>query len=530
MEENTQNTSQSQPLEASHMIELNAMSLSSYFFSEALTTGISLEQLRLYCRYPMKYNIQLRKISREMYGLNGVFANVCDYYVSMPSLDKITTCYDNTPQNQKKRKLYDLMLDKINHKLSSRDILLKVCIDGMYIGYLRDSIATNKDAQIQEGLVDSMTILEGLAIDDSFMINPLNLDFCKILGFQNNDYVVGFDMMYFNQFVGNDLLGEIKNFPSELIKGYLSYKKDNSKRWLKLDQSKTVVLKIKSNIDEPFGRGLAISALSDMFFSDQYTESQRANIIENAGTIRWLKQPSGEKKGTSALTKEQQQSQYENFKSAVLSNASGSDRRIGKTTTLVLAPDTEVGKLETNTNDTSKTLTDENIKRISTDLGFASGALNGEGNSTYSSLQINIELILTQVYQWLEQISWQYTKVFNNVINSKGKDIIKFIYLKTSSLNKDNEYNIAKEMFTLGSGSRLWLYAVGSGDIDTYMSLMEYEKSMDMDTLYPPHPISFTTSGDNGDEGGTPTKNSSNPNTVKSKTNNSNKTPKPSTK
>ena len=527
MEENNNTSPQ---LETSHAVELNSMTLTSYIFQEALTTGISLEQLKLYCKFPMRYNLAIRKLSREMYSMNGIFSNTADYYVSSPSLDKITTCYDNTSQNQKKRKLYDIMVDKINHKLTSRDILLKLCIDGMYVGYMRQTKASNKDAVIQQGLVDSMQILEGLSMDDSMMIQPLDLDYCRILGFQNNDYVVGFDMMYFNAFIGNDLLGEIKNFPPEFVKAYIDYKKDGSKRWLKLDQSKTVVLKIKSNIDEPFGRGLAISALSDMFFSDQYTDSQRANIIENAGTIRWLKQPTGEKQGQCSLNKDQQTNQYENFKNAVSSNVSGRDTRIGKTTTLVLAPGTEVGKLETNTNDTSKTLTDENMKRISTDLGFASGALNGEGNSTYSSLQVNIDLVLTQIYQWLEQISWQYTKVFNNLINAKGKDIIKFIYLKTSSLTRQNEYDIAKEMFTLASGSRLWLYAVGSGDIDTYMSLMEYEKSMDMDTLYPPHLTSFTATGDTGDTGGAPPKNSNNPNTLSTKTNGGNKTPKPSTK
>jgi len=526
-EENTQSPPSS-PIETSNPIELNSMTLTTYIFNEAITTGISLEQLKLYCRFPMRYNMQLRKISREMYGLNGVFANVCDYYVSMPSLDKITICYENTTQNQKRRKLYDLMIDKLNHKLTSRDILLKLCIDGMYVGYMRNTIASNKDAQIQQGLVDSMVILEGLSMDDSLMIQPLSLDHCRILGFQNNDYVVGFDMMYFNQFIGNDLLGQIKNFPPEFVQAYLLYKKDASKRWFKLDQSKTVVVKIKSNIDEPFGRGLAISALSDMFFSEQYTDSQRANIIENAGTIRYLKQPMGEKQGQCSLNTTAQKNQFDNFTNAVISNASGSDKRIGKTTVLVLAPGTEVGKLETNTNDATNTLTDENIKKISTNLGFASGALNGEGDSTYSSLEVNIDLILTQVYQWLEQIQWQYTKVFNNLINSKGKDIIKFVYLKTSSLNKKNEYDIAKEMFTLAGGSRLWLYAVGSGDVDTYMNLMDYEKSMDMDSIYLPHQTSFTTTNDTGDIGGRPTIDSNNPNTQKSKSNDTNNQPKPS--
>ena len=525
---------QSSPLlETSNPVELNSMALTTYFLEEALSTGVSLNQLKLYCKYPMRYNYQLRRICREMYGLNGMFANVADYQTSAPSLDFITLCTENTASNNKKRKLYNQMIYKLNHKLTTRDILLHCYIDGMYVGYLRNTKASNKNIDIQQGFVDSMTILEGLSMDDSLMIQPLPLDYVKVLGYQNNDFLVGFDLMYFNQYVGNNLLGEIKNFPTEFITAYLAYKKDGSKRWFPLDQSKTVTIKIKSNIYEPYGRGIAIAALSDMFFSEQYTESQRANIIENAGTIRWLKQPSGEKTGSCSLNKEAQQNQYNNFRNAVVSNATGSDKRIGKTTTLVLAPGTEVGKLETNTFDTTNTLTDENMKKISTNLGFASGALNGEGNATYSSLQVNLDLTLTQIYQILEQISWQYTKVFSNLIKLKGNDLIKFIYLKTSTLNKKEEYDIAKEMYTLAGGSRLWLYAVGSGDVETYMSLMDYEKSMNMDKLYPAHQTSFTSNNDTGDtsdEGGRPTGNSQNTNTQKSKTAGTNKTPKPSTK
>jgi len=38
-------------LETSHAVELNSMSLTTYMFQEALTTGISLEQLKLYCKF-----------------------------------------------------------------------------------------------------------------------------------------------------------------------------------------------------------------------------------------------------------------------------------------------------------------------------------------------------------------------------------------------------------------------------------------------------------------------------------------------
>lgn len=522
---------QTQEQQTSYPVELNSMQMTSYFLTEALSTGTTLEQLKLYCKYPMKYNKQLRKISREMYGLNGVCANVVDYYKSSPSLDFITICNNFSPANIKKKKLYDSMIYKINHKLTSRDIILHLLLDGFYVGYLRNTKGKKSNTQIQDAYVDSLDTLEGLSMDDSIMIQPLNLDYCKIIGYQNNDFVAAFDLMYFNQFVGNGLLGEIKNYPSEFAKAYVQYKKDGSKRWFPLDQSKTVTLKFKSNINEAYGRPLAIAALCDIFFSDQYDESQRANIIENSGTIRYMRQPEGEVSGTCALSPEAQQNQYTNFKNAVLSNTSGVSSRIGKTTVLVVAPGTELGKLDNATVDGTKTLTKENTTKVSTGLGFAAGALNGEGDSTYSSLEVNLDLILTQVFEILEQVSWQYTKVFANFIKLKGEDFIKFTYLKTSTLNRKKEYDIAKEMFTLVGGSRLWLYAVGSGDVNLYMDLMDYEKAMGFDEKYGAHMTAFTNSGSQDNKNGRPpTEDIKNENTEKSKTNNNSNVPKPSTK
>jgi hypothetical protein len=515
--------------QTSYPVEVNSTpSMIMAFYNEALTTGISDEQLKLYIKYPMRYNQQIRRLSREMYGFNGLYSNTVDYMVSAPSLAFITRCFENNEASKKKQKLFNKMLRKINHKLTTRDILLSLLLDGIYVGMFRNTEPKKVDETLPSN-IDNGEMLEGLTIDSSLMIQPLYVDYIKILGFQNNDYVVAYDMRYFDQFKTNGLLGELKNFPPEFAKGYYEYRRTGN-YWFRLDQSKTVVLKLKSNIKEPLGRPLCISALNDMFFSDSYTDGLRANLSESASNIRWLKQPMGEKQGQCSLNKDQQQAQYDNFKNAVFSNSTS--KRVGKTTTLVLAPGTEVGKLEVNTEILKDTLTNENRTNISTDLGFASAALNGtgEGGASYSSLQVNIDLVLTQVFAILEQVAYQYTKVFNNAF-SGGRDVVEIIYLKTSSLTKERDVTNAKELYTLGGGSRLYWIACMGEDIDVYMSLMDYEKSEDFDSKYPPHAISFTTPGGDANDGGRP--NNSNPtndNTIKSKTNGSNKVPKPSSK
>ena len=42
------------------------------------------------------------------------------------------------------------------------------------------------------------------------MIQPLDLDYCKIVGFQNNVSIAAFDMQYFDQFKHGGLIHEIK--------------------------------------------------------------------------------------------------------------------------------------------------------------------------------------------------------------------------------------------------------------------------------------------------------------------------------
>ena len=46
----------------------------------------------------------------------------------------------------------------------------------------------------------------------------------------------------------------------------------------------------------------------------------------------------------------------------------------------------------------------------------------------------------------------------------------------------------------VGSGSRIYMYSAATGDAQTYMKIMDYEKEMGMDDLYPPHITAYTAS------------------------------------
>lgn len=499
-QQNIQNDSNSSLNSNSYEVELNSLSDTFGFIREFYSSEISEEELKQYIQYPMLYNKQIRDISKRMYNLNGLYTQTVTKMVAAPTLDNIIIpC--NTKRKSKKRAEYlNYFFKKINHKLSTRDAIYNLLIDGIYVAILRNTKPQNKNINMSSAYIENLDRIEGLAFDTNIMLQPLETDYVKCIGFMNGDYVFAFDMMYFDQFKHGGLVAEIKNYPPDFIKAYNEYRKDGNKRWFKLDQKTTFCLKYRSGMREPYGRPLGLAALNDIFFSESYTDSKRGNLKENSGTIRWLKQPMGEKEGSCSLNKEAQKNQYDNFKNAVFSNTQRKSNRVAQTTTLVLAPGTEVGKLDTDRTFLENTLTKENMEAISTDLGLATSALNGMGQgASYSSLAVNLNLLLAEVFQILEQIEWQYTKVLNNFLGCKDDEWTEIKYLRTSILNRDEAFKISKELYTLAGGSRLHLYATGSGDYNTYIKLLDYEKQMKFDDKYLPHPTSYTLS-DSADE------------------------------
>lgn len=491
----------------SYPVELNSLKDMSFYLYDTLSTNTTnMEQLKQYIKYPMVYNKILRTISRQAYNANGLYANTIDYCVAIPTLDWITVLRNKADTYKKKKAKFDLMLKYLNHKRTTRDILRHLFIDGMYVGILRDTKASNKNINLTHS-IDILDRIEGLSLDDNFMIQPLNLDYCKIVGFQNNVSIAAFDMQYFDQFKYGGLINEIKNYPPEFIKAYKEYKKDNSKRWFVLDYKKTIALKARADEDEAYGRPYGLAALAKIKMDDEYENGQYKLIQELASSIYYLILPEGEKKGSCSLNKEQQQNIIDAFVNAVKLNTNSSGS--AKISTLSVAPGTQIGRLSKDSSLLKDTLSEENMKKISTALGFASSALNAssEGGASYSSLQVNIDLVLSQVFQYVEEIANEITRVLNTYIGNQPKDYIELKYLRTSILNQDKMYERAKELYTTGSGSiKAWIACAGF-DVNDYMSLMEEELEEGIYEKFKPHQTSFTISKKNSiDEGGRPLK------------------------
>ena len=522
---------------ASHDVEINSvidydMVNSFYGYFDYYTK----EQLMQYVSNPMFYHKQLMDVSEKMYNRNGIYGQTISKMVSAPSLDAVIVPCDTKKKNKKNlNQAYDIFNNKINHKLSTRDILYNSLLYGEYVAILRDTKKKNIDRPQDYAYGKN---IEGAGYVDNVMLQPLDLKYCRFEGFANGDYVVSYDMQYFDMFSGTNLVGEIQNYPREFLIGYNTYKKDGMKRWMLLPQKSTFAYKFHGAINESHGRPLAVFAILDMLFADDYTDSQRNNMYENSSTIRWMELPQGEKVGSCSLNKDQQTNQYNAFKNAVKSSDTKRNR-LGGTTTLKLAPGSKIGKLENSDTFLKDTLTEENNKAISTSLGIALSALNGTGQgASYSTLQTNIDLLLSEVFSILEQVSFQYTKLINNYLGLSNENRLDFMYLNTSSLNSDKQFEKYKELYTLAGGSRTMLYSSACGNANLYMRLMDYENSENYDEKYMPHMTSYTLSDSadksnpDGNTGGRPPKKTGDltDSGVQTRTNGGNKAVKPSTK
>ena len=78
----------------------------------------------------------------------------------------------------------------------------------------------------------------------------------------------------------------------------------------------------------------------------------------------------------------------------------------------------------------------------------------------------------------LEQISFQYTKLINNYLELSDVEKIEFVYLHTSTLNGEEQFKRFKDLFMVGAGSRTYMYSAATGDAQTYMKIMDYEKEI----------------------------------------------------
>lgn len=506
----------------------SSTSLSTYYFGLNIFDYYTPQQLSELVKDPISNNEILRKISLMLYSANGVYTNTVDYMTAMPTLDKVIVTHGQSKRKKQanKEKMISA-LHTVKHKEIVRDALFKGMIEGIAFYYFE---TTSRPLSNQKTMTDydveSIVEINELGINASVISLPT--DYTRIVGIKNSSYVIAFNLDYFDDCTGESLEKKLRKYPKEIRDAY--HKRvdtaSNNGNWVVLDNTKTIVHKIRSKRDEKWGRPLVLAAIKDILYGDYFTDTKRNVLDEINNRIVYETFPEGKEKGTSALTKNQQQSQHDAVKSAVMNK-----NNRGGISFFSVAAGTKINSIDPANTDIFDDKYESNLDdKVALDMGIAASLLNGTGSGNYSSQENNLDLLSSQLFQWIEQIESELNKCISANIIKDNRNWVECKYLPITNVNKVKMVEYAKDLYLQGKGSlSLWASACGISP-EIFFALLDQELEEDVENKYPVHQTSYTLSSkSNDDKGGRPIEEgSTNPSTLQTRANGSNDMPKPS--
>ncbi len=503
----------------------SARGISEYYFGLDIFSIYSPKEISDMVESPMIHNHALRKLSNKLYSSNGLLTQCIDYCTSLPTLDYcVIPRGKNKSKREKNKNLMDSSLRSIHHKEVVRDALFKSMIDGVAFYYCVfasskvDNKKTMSDYDVEE-------ILEINDVGVNMSVVPLPTDYTKIVGRKNSSYVLAFNLRYFEGLSQNELNRKLRLYPEEIRKGWAEYNKgEGSNNWLVLDNTKTIVSKVRSRMEEAWGRPLCLAAIKNILYSAYFQDTCRGTLDEINNRIIYETFPEGKDKGSCALTGKQQTEQHNTVKSAILTK-----NQRNSTSFFSVAAGTKIDTIKADTSLLDEKNSSYIQDQIGIDLGFMANLLSGSGSGNYAAQQNNLQLLLSEILMWIEPITEELIKVINeNVIKDKSNPVGLY-YLPCSYITRKDFTTQMKELYLQGKGSlRAWIASTGFNS-DAYLSLMDMELEEDFENKYPVHQTSFTQSSKDENNGGRPEIDSpSSESTISSKANNSNDMPSPS--
>lgn len=496
----------------------------------------NIKEIREYSRNPQYYNRELRDLAWWAYNTNGSVKAAVNYICSMHTLDKVIVCKNRKSNHQRPRNFENnrlkmlSVLDKINYKQHIRDNLMKNANDGTAFYYFETGKRPVNNAKfLSDYDIANIVEINEMGLDVSIIALPV--DWCRICGRVSNRYRCAFNLRYFDQFTESERKARLQAMPKEIRDGWQKYdsKHNVNSPWLVLNDTKTIITKVNASINQPWGVPMAVTAFDDILYAEYFVNTKRTVLDNINNQIIYMTFPEGKEKGTSSLSKDQQKDQHEKVKDAVINRKSQSGISF-----FSLASGTKLDKMDVDIGIFDEKNESSIKNNVPADLGMSSASLDGNTKGNYATASLNLELVASHVYTWIENFMAELNKCINANIIKDSSCIVSCYILPTTFANRDKQVQYMKDLYSNGKGSFLaWVSATGF-DADAYTSLMDYELEIDMENKYPVHTTSYTMSSkdnDSGDNNGgrTPVDNPTNENTVQSQSSGSNSNPKPST-
>ncbi len=494
----------------------------------------SIKDIRTYAKNPQYYNKELRDLAWWAYNTNGSVKSAVNYICSMHTLDKVII---SKSKKNKKPKNFDRnrqkmlsVLDTINYKQQIRDNLMKDANDGTAFYYFETRQRPISNAKfLSDYDIANIVEINELGIDASIISLPV--DWCRICGRNGNSYRAAFNLRYFEQFTENELKARLRAMPKEIRDGYYKHRDTHSiNNWIVLDDKKTIITKTNASINQPWGVPMAVTAFDDILYAEYFVNTKRAVLDNINNQIVYMTFPEGKEKGTSSLTKDQQREQHEKVKDAVINRKSQSGISF-----FSLASGTSLDKMDVDIGIFDEKNESTIKDAVPGDLGMSSASLDGNTKGNYATASLNLELVASHVYTWIENFMSELNKCINANIIKDSSCVVDCYILPTTFANRDKQVKYMEDLYSHGKGSLIaWISACGF-DADAYISLLDYELESDFENKYPVHATSFTMSGkdevenDKDHSGRSKIDNPTNENTLQSQSSGSNTNPKPST-
>lgn len=518
--------------------EFNTRLGSSYLnvvnYGTKCTAPYSTEEITRMARDPMQYISELRQWAKWAYYSNGTVTTAIDSLVSLHSLDYVVVVKPKKAESS--RKGYRASMDKMTSVLRSmrykeviRDGLFHDANEGMYVGYME-----TRTVPVDDRLALTDLDIQGITEINSAGVNcvviSLPVEYTRIIGRRNNCYEVAFDLRYFSAMTEGDRKRKLQGFPRQIQEGWRRYSNGefpDGACWQRLDWRKTIVTKIKSGQNDPYGVPFAVAALDDIDYAKYFINTKRRVLDTVNNQIYYETFPEGKDKGTSALSQSQQENQHNTVKQALTqrSNTNG-------VSFFSLASGTKMDRLPVDLS----LLNEENenaIKEdVNEDIGVAAAALSGSSTGNYATATLNMEIVANNVFTWIEALVEELNKCLNYNVIRDGSYRVEFRVLPITFVNREKQVKFFSDLYARGKGSLMaWIASTGF-DVDDYLSLMDLELDEDFENKYPVHKTSFTVTGKDAPDGdvdkstgGDPPVNSS---TESTKANNANASPSPS--
>lgn len=324
---------------------------------------------------------------------------------------------------------------------------------------------------------------------------------------------------------------KLRGFPRQIQDGWEKYHNggfENGATWLRLDWRKTIVTKIKSSQNDPYGVPFAVAALDDIDYAKYFINTKRHVLDKVNNQIYYETFPEGKDKGTSALSQKQQENQHNTVRQALTQRTNSSGIAF-----FSLAAGTKMDSLPVNID----LLDEDNENAIKEDvneaIGVGAAALSGSSStSNYATAMLNLEIVANNVFTWIEAIVEELNKCLNYNVIRDSSYRVEFRVLPITFANREKQVKYFSDLYARGKGSLLaWIAATGI-NADDYLSLMDLELEEDFENRYPVHKTSFTVTGKDAPDGDVDKSTSGdapqNASTASTTANNGNASPSPS--